>query len=98
MKSGVVQASSNSTSAQTLPKWGGKRLILSSDWSGWTILERDCRTSEILFPVRYFVIPFLFTNTANGSESDWSSLLAHIEVLYAAHTGHISGWHHQQPV
>jgi hypothetical protein len=57
MKAGLMLALSNKTRAQTLPEWDEKRLISSSVRSGWTTLAMDRKTSWILFPVRYLVMP-----------------------------------------
>jgi hypothetical protein len=65
-KSGLIPALSSSTRAHTLPKWDENLLILSSDKSGWTFLAKGQSTSEILFPVRNFVLPFLLTKNSHG--------------------------------
>jgi hypothetical protein len=91
-KSGLIPALSSSTRAHTLPEWDENLLILSSDKSGWTFLAKVRSTSEILYPVRYFVLPFLLTKTAMGCLSVWPSLLDRRKILYAAQTGQISGW------
>ncbi len=91
-KSGLIPASSSSSRAHTLPEWDENLLILSSDKSGWTFLAKVQSTSEILFPIRYFVLPFLSTKTAMGCLSVWLSLLDRRKILYAAWTGYISGW------
>ncbi len=82
----------NSTRAQTLPKWEEKHFILSSGMSGWAALAMEHNTSVILLPVRYHAMPYLLTNRPMGCESNWSSLLAWRKILYAAQTGHMSGW------
>jgi hypothetical protein len=91
-KSGLIPASSSSMRAHTLPEGDENLLILSSDKSGWTILAMVRSMSEILFPVRYFVFPFLLTKTAMGCLSVWPSPLDQRKILYAAQTGQISGW------
>ena len=70
-----MPASSSNTRAQTLPEWEEKNFISSADRSGWTSFAMEQRMSAILLPVRYLVMPNLFTNTAMGSEFDWPSHL-----------------------
>ena len=82
-----MPASSSNTRAQTLPEWEEKRFILSADRSGLTAFAMEQKTSAILLPVRYLVMPNLFTNTAMGSESDWPSLFDQRKIRYAAQTG-----------
>jgi hypothetical protein len=56
MKSGAMPALSSRTRAQTLPECEENCLILSLDRLGWTALATERKTSDMLFPVRYFFL------------------------------------------
>jgi hypothetical protein len=56
MKSGTMPALSSRIRAHTLPECEKNCLILSLDRSGLTALATECKTSDILFLVRYFFL------------------------------------------